>query len=68
MRPKERRETGEHDLFRAARSYLAHSSGDAINAVLATAAYNFCRLIAWLWLLLLQILLVFRPVVQLRSV
>jgi len=42
-------------------------SGDAINAVLATAAYNFCRLIAWLWLLLLQILLVFRPVVQLRS-
>ena len=57
----------KHD-HRMGRNYLAHSSGDAINAVLAAAAYNFRRLIAWLRLLLLQILLVFRPVVQLRSV
>jgi hypothetical protein len=27
---------------------LAHASGDAINAVLATAGYNFRRLLAWL--------------------
>jgi len=55
------------DDHRMGRNYLAHSSGDAINAVLAAAAYNFRRLIAWLRLLLLQILLVFSPVVQLRS-
>jgi len=56
----------KHD-HRMGRNYLAHSSGDAINAVLAAAAYNFRRLIAWLRLLLLQILLVFSPVVQPRS-
>jgi IS5 family transposase len=38
------------------RNYLAHSSGDAINAVLAAAGYNFRRLIAWLTRLLLRIL------------
>lgn len=55
------------DDHRMGRNYLAHSSGDAINAVLAAAAYNFRRLIAWLRLLLLRILLFFSPVVQLRS-
>jgi len=30
------------------RNYLAGSKGDAINAVLAAAGYNFRRLIAWL--------------------
>src|SRR5262249_40683580 len=29
-------------------NYLAHASGDAINAVLAAAGYNFRRLLAWL--------------------
>jgi IS5 family transposase len=44
------------DDHRMGRNYLAHSSGDAINAVLAAAGYNFRRLIAWLTLLLLRIL------------
>jgi IS5 family transposase len=35
------------------RSYLAHRSGDANNAVLAAIGYNF-RLLNWLRLLLLQ--------------
>lgn len=30
------------------RNFLAHREGDAINAVLAAAGYNFRRLIAWL--------------------
>ena len=30
------------------RNHLAHASGDAINAVLAAAGYNFRRLLAWL--------------------
>src|SRR6266508_3434278 len=34
------------------RNYLAHSSGDATNAVLAAAGYNFSLLINWLRLLL----------------
>jgi IS5 family transposase len=55
------------DDHRMGRNYLAHSSGDAINAVLAAAAYNFRRLIAWLRLLLLRILLFFSPVAQLKS-
>jgi transposase, IS5 family len=38
------------------RNYLAHSTGDAINAILAAAGYNFRRLIAWFRLLLLKIL------------
>ena len=42
------------------RNYLAHASGDAINAVLAAAGYNFRRLLAWLRLLLLRILIVLR--------
>ena len=39
------------------RNYLAHSSGDAINAVLAAVGYNFRRLIQWLRFLLLPILI-----------
>jgi IS5 family transposase len=38
------------------RNYLAHSEGDAMNAVLAAAGYNFRRLIAWLRFLLLKFL------------
>jgi IS5 family transposase len=44
---------------RMGRNYLAHASGDAINAVLVTAGYNFRRLLAWLRLLLLRILIAF---------
>ena len=40
---------GEH---RMGRNYLAGPAGDAINAVLAAAGYNFRRLLAWLALLL----------------
>jgi IS5 family transposase len=40
---------GEH---RMGRNYLAGQQGDAINAVLAAAGYNFRRLLAWLALLL----------------
>jgi IS5 family transposase len=35
------------------RNHLAHAAGDAINAILAAAGYNFRRLINWLRLLLL---------------
>src|SRR5262249_7582179 len=42
---------------RMGRNYLAHASGDAINAVLAAAGYNFRRLLAWLRFLLLRILI-----------
>jgi IS5 family transposase len=38
------------------RNYLAHRNGDAANAVLAAAGYNFRRLLAWLMLLFAQIL------------
>jgi IS5 family transposase len=41
---------GEH---RMGRNYLAGPAGDAINAVLAAAGYNFRRLLAWLAILLL---------------
>jgi IS5 family transposase len=34
------------------RNYLAHSSGDAINAVLAAAGYNFRLLLNWLRIIL----------------
>lgn len=42
---------------RMGRNYLWHRQGDAINAVLAAAGYNFRRLIQWLRLLLFKILL-----------
>ena len=41
---------------RMGRNYLAHSSGDAINAVLAAVGYNFRLLLRWLRLLLFRIL------------
>jgi len=40
---------------RMGRNYLAHRSGDASNAVLAAAGYNFRLLVRWLRLLLAQI-------------
>jgi transposase, IS5 family len=47
---------------RMGRNYLWHRQGDATNAVLAAAGYNFRRLIHWLELLLHQFLvqLIFR--------
>src|SRR4051794_16119356 len=36
---------------RMGRNHLAHSAGDAINAVLAAASYNFRLLLRWLALL-----------------
>ena len=53
---------------RMGRNYLAHASGDAINAVLAAAGYNFRRLLTWLRLLLLRILSAFSLTTQLKSV
>ena len=41
---------------RMGRNYLSFRRGDANNAVLAAAGYNFRRLIRWLELLLRQIL------------
>ena len=41
---------------RMGRNYLWHRHGDAANAVLAAAGYNFRRLVRWLALLLRQVL------------
>jgi IS5 family transposase len=41
---------------RVGRNYLAHRSGDAINAVLAAVGYNFSLLLKWLRLLCAMIL------------
>jgi hypothetical protein len=41
MRPRERRETSEQDLFHSRLDQIIHASGDAINAVLAAAGYSF---------------------------
>jgi transposase, IS5 family len=41
---------------RLGRNFLAHREGDAINAVLVAAGYNFRRLIQWLRLLFAMIL------------
>jgi transposase, IS5 family len=49
------------------RNHLAHASGDAINAVLAAAGYNFRRLLAWLRLLLLRTLIVLSLPAELKS-
>ena len=40
---------------RMGRNYLAGQAGDAINAVLAAAGYNFRCLLAWFCLLLFAI-------------
>src|SRR5262244_3120996 len=53
---------------RMGRNHLAHASGDAINAVLAAAGYNFRRLLAWLRLLLLRILIALSLPAQPKSV
>ena len=47
------RTNNEH---RMDRNYLAHSSGDAISAVLAAAGYNFSLLHNWLRLFLRLVL------------
>jgi IS5 family transposase len=44
---------GEH---RMGRNFLAHRNGDAMNAILAAAGYNFRRLLAWLAILVRLIL------------
>jgi IS5 family transposase len=60
--------SGLKEHHRMGRNYLAHHSGDAINAVLADAGYNFRRLLAWLSLLLLRILIAFGLPAQLKSI
>ena len=52
---------------RMGRNHLAHTSGDAINAVLAAAGYNFRRLLAWLRFLLLRLLIALGLAAQLKS-
>jgi IS5 family transposase len=54
------------DDHRMGRNYLAHRAGDAANAVLAAAGYNFSLLIRWLRLLLRQILRQLFAAVQLN--
>ena len=54
------------DDHRLGRNYLAHAAGDASNAVLAAAGYNFRRLIRWLRLQLLKILAAFWPASQIK--
>lgn len=49
---------------RMGRNYLWHRAGDATNAILAAAGYNFRRLIRWLTLLLRQILAQLGPTLQ----
>lgn len=44
---------------RMERNYLAHTQGDAINAILAAAGYNFRLLLTWLRLLLRLMLVMF---------
>ena len=39
------------------RNHLAHTSGDAVNAILAAAGYNFSLLLTWLRLLLFRLLI-----------
>jgi transposase, IS5 family len=49
---------------RMGRNYLWHRQGDATNAVLAAAGYNFRHLIRWMALLLRQILVLFTARLQ----
>jgi IS5 family transposase len=53
---------------RMGRNYLAHRAGDAANAVLAAAGYNFRLLIRWLRFLLLKILRVLTAEIQVATV
>ncbi len=52
------------DNHRMGRNYLAHSSGDVINAMVG---YNFRCLIQWLRLLMLGILILANFAAQLKS-
>src|SRR5262249_36507692 len=52
---------------RHGRNYLAHASGNAINAVLTAAGYNFRRLLAWLRFFLLRILIALGLAAQFKS-
>src|SRR5271154_1252307 len=54
------------DDHRMGGNYLAHSSGDAINAMLAAVGYNFRRLIQWLRLLIIRILIATSFAAQLK--
>ena len=47
---------------RMGRNYLAHAQGDAINAILAAAGYNFSLILKWLRDLLCLIILACRMV------
>ena len=53
---------------RMGRNCLAHRDGDAINAVLAAAGYNFRRLLAWLGLFLRMVLQNFMREIALLNV
>lgn len=56
------------DEHRMGRNYLARREGDAANAVLAAAGYNFRRLIRWIGILLSLILTwLYRPAQALKS-
>jgi IS5 family transposase len=46
---------------RMGRNYLAHAQGDAINAILAAAGYNFSLLLRWLKALLSLLIAVLQP-------
>src|SRR5215813_147983 len=54
------------DRRQAAQPGARAASGDAINAVLAAAGYNFRRLLAWLRFLLLRILIALGLAAQLK--
>ena len=46
---------------RMGRNYLAQAQGDAINAILAAAGYNFSLLLRWLKALLSLLIAVLQP-------
>jgi IS5 family transposase len=53
---------------RMGRNYLAHTQGDAINAILAAVGYNFRLLLTWLRLLLrLLLAMLFGAIRPLRA-
>jgi transposase, IS5 family len=49
------------------RNHLAHASGDAVNAILAAAGYNFSLLLTWLRLLLFRLLILLSEPAQPRT-
>ncbi len=54
----------EHSMDR---NNLAHASGDAVNAILAGAGYNFSLLLTWLRLLLFRLLILLSEPAQPRA-